>query len=121
MRLFLGYLELDHVRLSRASASPVDHRPYGRGLALEDCLNRTIITIGDPTGHAMRPSLPATGITEEHSLHLAMGHHSATNHGTSVDQPVPHRGMWSSATGNLRFRLSFPTTFLTEVWRPLFT
>src|SRR5207342_2865973 len=106
-RLFLGYFKLDHVRLNRASASPVDHCPYGRGLAFEDCLNRTIITIRDPTGHPMRPSLPATGITEEHSLHLAMGHHSATNHGTSVDQPVPHRGKRSSATGICEFGCRF--------------
>jgi hypothetical protein len=64
-------------------AGPVHQCLYAVRLALEHGLNRTVITVGDPTGHSMCPCLASTAVAEENPLHPPVGHDSTSDHGTS--------------------------------------
>src|SRR5688572_33512947 len=75
--------------MSRASACPVDHCLHVGRLALEDSFDCAVFTVGHPTGHPTRPRLTSASVAEEHTLHTSVGHHSATDHGTSLDHAPP--------------------------------
>jgi hypothetical protein len=65
-------------------ACPVNKRLHRGRVTLENCFDRAVFAIGNPTGNPKSPSLAPTAVTKEHTLNSALGNHSATNHLTSV-------------------------------------
>jgi hypothetical protein len=74
-------------------ARPIDECLDSGRLPFENRLYRTVLPVGDPAGHLTGPSLASTAVPKEHTLHTPVSNHSATDHGTSVDQ-LPGKSSW---------------------------
>ena len=96
-RLLLDHIQLDHPCSRWTLTRPVDERLDSCRLSFEDRLNCAIIPIGHPARHPLSRSLATTAVPEEHALHTPMGHHSTTDHDTSLeDEPaqLPGTSSW---------------------------